>query len=151
MHRILLTVPLLVLACQPDSSRSEAPAAESRASLSASASTPLTPAAPARAKEGAEVRKGAELILVEKPSEVCMVNDQFMGQQQIPVEVEGKTYFGCCPMCKDRLANDPSFRVATDPVSGKSVDKATAVIAKRANGEVVYFETLANFDRYRRM
>lgn len=79
-----------------------------------------------------------------------MVNDQFMGRPQIPVEVDGKTYFGCCPMCKDRLANDPSFRVATDPVSGNSVDKATAVLAKRPDGEIVYFESRATFDRYRR-
>jgi len=40
-----------------------------------------------------------------KASEVCMVNDRVMGKPQIPVEVEGKTYYGCCEGCKSRLQN----------------------------------------------
>lgn len=36
-------------------------------------------------------------------SKVCMVNDTVFDREQIAVEVEGKTYYGCCPMCKDRL------------------------------------------------
>jgi len=78
-----------------------------------------------------------------------MVNNQFMGREQIPVEVEGKTYFGCCEMCKGRLARDPSSRSAKDPVSGKLVNKASAVIAKRPSGEVIYFESKDTFERYR--
>ncbi len=80
-----------------------------------------------------------------------MVNNQFMGRAQIPVEVEGKTYFGCCEMCKGRLASDASARTAKDPATGKLVDKAHAVIAKRPNGEVVYFENAANFESYRKL
>lgn len=68
---------------------------------------------------------------------------------QIPVEVEGKTYFGCCELCKGRLARDPSARSAKDPVSGELVDKVNAVIAKRPTGEVVYFESKATYERYR--
>src|SRR5262245_47969943 len=43
---------------------------------------------------------------------VCMVNDNLFPKDQIPVEVSGKTYFGCCEMCKDRLASDASLRTA---------------------------------------
>ena len=93
----------------------------------------------------------AELTLVSDTSQVCMVNNQFMGRPQIPVEVGGKTYFGCCEMCKKRLADNPAARAANDPVSGKPVDKATAVIARRASGEVLYFESAENFERYRAM
>jgi YHS domain-containing protein len=89
------------------------------------------------------------LTLVADASQVCMVNNQFMGRQQIPIEVEGKTYFGCCEMCKGRLAKDPSSRSAKDPVSGELVDKASAVIAKKANGEVLYFKSNETFERYR--
>ena len=78
-----------------------------------------------------------------------MVNNQFMGREQIQVQVDGKTYFGCCEMCRGRLERDPSSRSAKDPVSGKQVDKASAVIAKRQNGEVLYFENRENFERYR--
>jgi YHS domain-containing protein len=78
-----------------------------------------------------------------------MVNNQFMGRAQIPVVVEGKTYFGCCEMCKGRLAKDAAARVASDPVSGKTVDKSSAVIAKEEDGSVHYFENATNLERFR--
>lgn len=77
-----------------------------------------------------------------------MVNNHYMGKPQIPVVVEGKTYFGCCEMCKSRLAQDPESRAANDPVSGARVDKAAAVIGKDAAGTVFYFENQSNFEQY---
>jgi YHS domain-containing protein len=84
------------------------------------------------------------LALVDDRSLVCMVNDQFMGRPQIPVTVNGNTYYGCCEMCEGRLANDPASRTAVDPVSHRSVDKATAVIGQDENGTAVYFESEEN-------
>ena len=72
---------------------------------------------------------------------VCMVNDAVFAKAQIPVEVDGRTYYGCCEMCKSRLQEDAAIRTATDPVSGAQVDKATAVIATAPDGTVYYFET----------
>ncbi|HEX7182505.1 MAG TPA: TRASH domain-containing protein [Thermoanaerobaculia bacterium] len=72
---------------------------------------------------------------------VCMVNNQFMNKDQIPVQVEGKTYYGCCEMCKERLAKDAAARTGTDPVTGNKVDKAKAVIAAFPDGSVLYFES----------
>ena len=69
---------------------------------------------------------------------VCMVNNTVFPKDQISVEVEGKTYFGCCEMCKGRL----------DPVSGKSVDKATAVIGATPDGKALYFESQKTFEAY---
>ena len=37
---------------------------------------------------------------------------------------------------------------AVDPVSGKIVDKATAVIGRTADGRVMYFENTRNLERY---
>jgi hypothetical protein len=51
---------------------------------------------------------------------VCMVNNHFMGRPQIPIEVEERTYYGCCEMCKGRLGSDPSSRVSTDPAAARS-------------------------------
>ena len=85
-----------------------------------------------------------------EPQTVCMVNDRAMGKPQIPVEVDDKTYYGCCEMCKTRLAEDDAVRYATDPVTGQRVDKASAVIAERPDGSVLYFasaETLARFGK----
>jgi YHS domain-containing protein len=81
---------------------------------------------------------------------VCMVNDTYFPKPQIPVDVGSKTYFGCCEMCEGRLASDAAVRVATDPVSGRPVDKADAVIGALASGKVFYFEserTLAEYQR----
>lgn len=79
---------------------------------------------------------------------VCMVNDTVFPRDQIPVEVDGKTYFGCCEMCKGRIAKDASIRTATDPVSGVAVDKATAVIGAGPDGRVFYFESDETFGKY---
>ena len=79
---------------------------------------------------------------------VCMINEHAMGKDQIPVEVEGRTYYGCCEMCKKALAENADKRSAIDPVSGKKIDKATAVIAAQEDGRVFYFENDANLAKY---
>jgi YHS domain-containing protein len=79
---------------------------------------------------------------------VCMINEHAMGKEQIPIEIEGRTYYGCCDMCKKALAGDATKRVAVDPVSGKQVDKATAVIAAQEDGRVFYFESEATLAKY---
>jgi YHS domain-containing protein len=91
--------------------------------------------------------KKPELKRVET-KKVCMVNNQVFDKDQIPVTVQGKTYYGCCEMCKERLAKDAAARTATDPVTGKPVDKATAVIAAMPDGKVLYFESQETFEKY---
>lgn len=142
MKHLTLATTVLLLACNSTSPSSEAVA--DRATVSASAAPAAQPAAAASPSS-----EPTALTLVADSSQICMVNNQFMGREQIPVEVDGKTYFGCCEMCKGRLARDPSSRSAKDPVSGKLVDKASAVIAKRPSGEVIYFESKDTFERYR--
>ncbi|WP_146646480.1 TRASH domain-containing protein [Labilithrix luteola] len=71
-----------------------------------------------------------------------------MGSDQIPVSVDGKTYYGCCSSCKDKLMNNAAARTALDPVTQRPVDKATAVIGKTSSGKVVYFESDDTFARY---
>ena len=78
-----------------------------------------------------------------------MVNDQYMGKPQIPIAVDGRTYYGCCPMCKDRLANQPQSRIGRDPVTGKDVDKAVALMVKDASGKFLYFEHEDSLRRYK--
>jgi len=88
-----------------------------------------------------------------KSSYVCYVNNQFMGSEQIPVAVDGKTYYGCCGGCVDKLKkNLGNVRYATDPYSGAMVDKATAyiVLKPHANGAVLYFESESNYKKYLR-
>ncbi len=80
---------------------------------------------------------------------VCMVNNAFMGKAQIAVPVNGKTYYGCCEMCVYRLNKEENSRMAVDPFSGKKVDKSEAyIVLKKANGEVDYYETEANYHSF---
>lgn len=78
-----------------------------------------------------------------------MVTNQFMGRPQIPVEVEGRIYYGCCATCKGKLEHLPEARTAQDPVTGEPVDKAAAVIVQDAAGRVLYFASEDTLRRYR--
>jgi YHS domain-containing protein len=114
------------------------------------AATVLDPAA-ARAGEtpageAAPAAPRAAIVPVET-SNVCMMNDQLFDRPMIPVEVEGETYFGCCEMCKARLAADAALRTSKDPVTGREVDKATAIAGALPDGRVLYFESRDNLDR----
>lgn len=84
------------------------------------------------------------------PKMVCMVNNMYMGIDQIPVLVQNKTYYGCCDKCILDLNNDETVRYAIDPYSKVSVDKALAFItmnpAKR--GAILYFESAENARKY---
>ena len=71
---------------------------------------------------------------------VCMVNDAYMGKPQIAVPVNGKTYYGCCQMCKAKLESVQEIREGRDPVSGVIVDKASAVIGAGPDWTAYYFE-----------
>lgn len=83
-------------------------------------------------------------------SKVCMANDKLFDKEQIPVVVDGRTYYGCCQGCKAMLSQNEQARKATDPVSGKTVDKATAVIGAGRDGRVLYFESEKNLEALNR-
>jgi len=85
-----------------------------------------------------------------KSSLVCFVNNKFMGIDQIPVEVEGKTYYGCCPDCVVKINNIREVRYAKDPLTGQEVDKALAfiVLSPQGNNDVLYFESEQNYFTY---
>merc|ERR1712232_951318 len=86
-----------------------------------------------------------------KSSYVCYVNNNYMGKEQIPVEVDGKTYYGCCQGCVGNLKKNRAPRYATDPLTGREVDKATAyiVLKPNGNGKVLYFESEENYLKFK--
>jgi len=103
-------------------------------------------AVPAAAEDAAPAGPATKV----EAKKVCMVNDALFQKDQIPVEVEGKTYYGCCEMCKARLAQDAAARSSVDPVTGATVDKATAVPGALADGSVLYFESEKTLEEYNR-
>lgn len=81
---------------------------------------------------------------------VCMVNNMYMGVNQIPVLILDKTYYGCCEKCVKDLHTDQSVRFAVDPYNHVSVDKAYAFITVNPNksGSILYFESEQNAKKY---
>jgi YHS domain-containing protein len=110
----------------------------------ASLSTSLS-AAP---QDQSDQSKEQGLVQVETKY-VCMINNQRFNKEQIPVAVGKLTYYGCCEMCKEKLRKDAKSREAVDPVSGKKVDKATAVIGVDADGSAYYFENAENLKQFK--
>lgn len=93
--------------------------------------------------------KGIPDIRIETDSSlICMVTNRFMGSEQLPVEVNGKTYYGCCGGCVGKIVNNKSIRTGKDPISGAEVDKATAVIGVEKGGAILYFESEETFKEY---
>jgi YHS domain-containing protein len=88
----------------------------------------------------------AALTRIEDHSGICMLSNRYLGQRpDVPIEVEGKTYHGCCANCAARLGAMAEARMAKDPITGHAVDKATAVLARDASNRVYYFESEATF------
>ncbi len=80
-------------------------------------------------------------------NQVCMVNNAYMAKDQFEVPFEGKTYYGCCQMCVERIPKDEAARIAVDQFTSEKVDKALAyIVLSGENGEVAYF---SNEDTYR--
>jgi rhodanese-related sulfurtransferase/YHS domain-containing protein len=97
-------------------------------------------------------KKGFELVKDEvsfvPPSKVCMTNDRVYNSPQIPVEINGKTYYGCCMGCVEALKKYPEkYCFATDPVSGEKVDKSKAFIYDY-NGKALYFKSKENLAEF---
>ena len=73
-----------------------------------------------------------------------------MGVKQIPIEVNGTIYYGCCENCVEKLQkNIGDVRFGTNPLDKAKVDKATAVIVRNIeNGEVYYFASKKDADTF---
>lgn len=86
-------------------------------------------------------------------SVVCMVSGMVKNKAIKPIEVGGKTYWGCCDNCLMQLKNNiENVLFAKDPVSGAMICKSGAL--KRLNPEnkkyVLYFESDKNYELYSR-
>jgi YHS domain-containing protein len=91
-----------------------------------------------------------KVVLVEQKSHTCMANNQLLEKPQRLVVIEGRKYFGCCEKCNERLEQNSALRIATDPITGKLVDKAEAFIGVNAAGELFYFESKSTLRKFGR-
>ena len=91
----------------------------------------------------------AKLKIIDS-SHTCMGSNQAQKKAQDFAEVEGKRYYGCSKMCIVNLEQNPTYRYGIDPVSGRRVDKANAIVAARPSGERLYFESEETFRAFNR-
>lgn len=84
-----------------------------------------------------------------KKDQICMVQKYDMEAKTTPVVLDGKTYWVCCEGCKNSITKDKKERVIADPVSGKIVNKADAVVGRASNGQVHFFENEKNMAAFR--
>ncbi len=96
----------------------------------------------------AVVAQAGKSVEPVKNNMVCMINNAVMGKPQIPVVVNGKTYYGCCKDCAAKLKANRSARFAKDPVTGREVDKSAAFITATPEGDAVYFESRESAEKY---
>jgi len=89
-----------------------------------------------------------DLVTLVEAKRVCMINNKAFDKDQIPVSIDGRTYYGCCDMCKKKLEEGATSRTAVDPVSGETVDKARAIIGATKDGGVLYFQSEENFRKF---
>lgn len=95
--------------------------------------------------------KESEAIARTEPSHACMASNRDTGRPQAFTEVEGKRYYGCSEACIANLGENAAFRYSIDPVSGRRVDKALAVLGAKPGGELLYFESEETFRAYREL
>lgn len=84
-------------------------------------------------------------------SKICMVDDIYQGDYPtLLVIVSNKNYYGCDAKATHDLATKQDTRFATDPITKRKVDKASAVIAlhPKRDGKVHYFESRDTFNQF---
>ncbi len=85
---------------------------------------------------------------IHEPGHVCMVKRTTHVHTKFTIDHEGKKYSFCCTPCLDRFKAEPDkLRMAIDPVSGKPVDKADALIYAY-KGRAVFLESKKSLKKY---
>lgn len=106
-------------------------------------------ASPAFTAQSVPVKKAPTQALQSlKHSDVCMVQNRHGVMKMIPVEIDGKMYYGCCAGCVGKLKFNPAVRFSKDPVTGKEIDKAKAFIIGNKDGTVTYFESKETAEQF---
>tara|TARA_R110000868_G_scaffold408148_1_gene690537 strand:+ start:2296 stop:2868 length:573 start_codon:yes stop_codon:yes gene_type:complete len=93
-----------------------------------------------------KTRASSQTYEIVPNGKVCMANNRFMGVPQIPIDVNGTSYYGCCENCVEKLQkNLDDVRFGNNPLNDTKVDKASAAIVQdKSSGSVFYFASKAD-------
>jgi len=104
----------------------------------------LTVPKPAGAKNAS-----GETVTAVEANHVCMIEKKYFEDPQEPVTIDDRTYYVCCRMCATPLLEDPANRKDIDPMSGREVEKSSAIVGVSAAGRVYFFENAENLKQFR--
>ena len=90
----------------------------------------------------------AEQGQIKDRSRICMLQDTIQTRSGLTYVHNGKKYYLCCGGCLAAFKQDAAMHShATDPINGKSVDKAEAS-AYAYQGHAYFFSTAANMTKF---
>jgi YHS domain-containing protein len=133
IYKLLISILLLILA-----SITLLSCSNEKNQKTETATLTVTKTNPIQTDSAVTSKESYEIVPNDK---VCMVNDRFMGVKQIPIVVDGTTYYGCCQGCVEKLQkNIDNVRFGSNPLNKTKVDKASAFIVQdKSKGSVYYF------------
>lgn len=94
-----------------------------------------------------QIRRSHALHVV-RPEQVCMAHDRLHSHPVKVVLPDSRTYYSCSDESTEQLRQHDSVRVAKDPISGVTVDKATALLGASPHKDVFYFENEENLRNF---
>lgn len=98
--------------------------------------------------EAAKAEAPSSWLTRVNTNEVNMASNRFEKKAQKAVNIGGRTYYASNDMAAASISRNQSARFAVDPISGKKIDKAEAVIFADASGRVIYFESEATGNNF---
>ncbi len=81
-------------------------------------------------------------------SKVNMVTNRVEEHAQNSVDINGRSYSVASDSYARTLKLNPSLRLATDPITGKKIDKSEAQTFADASGKVFYFANDSSFKSF---
>jgi YHS domain-containing protein len=85
---------------------------------------------------------------------ICMVRGDIKSKGSLPIQIEGRTYYGCCEKCLTKLEqNIDNIQYAVDPVSGQTFSKADAIVRQdpQDHKRVLFFKSDETYDQYMKL
>lgn len=78
---------------------------------------------------------------------VCMPQNLVFDRDMIPVQLNDRTYYGCCEGCIVQITQNEALRMGQDGLTGENIDKSQAVVLD-IHGKAMYFASAENAKKY---
>lgn len=83
--------------------------------------------------------------------QICMFRNQLIMEAASSIEIDGQTYYACCPGCAEKLKNNyQESQFAIDEYSHHRIRKTKAfiILNNKSTRKVSYFESEKNYNQF---